>query len=79
MKCPNCGSSRAKYKVSRKKFWGKNTKAKEPRKDHTAKCLECGYEFDAREVFGDAVVSQVKMKEKKKKLQIKMKYKEGER
>ena len=47
MKCPKCGSNKAKYKISRKQHWGKHKKAKEPRKDFTANCPDCGHEFDA--------------------------------
>jgi len=80
VKCPNCGSSTAGYVVSRKKFWkGKSSKGIKQREDFRAKCKKCGYEFDARKVYGDSVVSQVKMKEPEKKGQIKMKYAEGER
>lgn len=79
MKCPKC-SGTAKYKVSRKNLWKseKSVKAKEPRKDFTAKCIKCGHEFDAREVYGDSVVSKVVVKEEKHQ-QIKMKYTEGEK
>lgn len=78
MKCPNCGGT-AKYKVSRKKLWKrKSAKTKEPRKDFTAKCTKCGYEFDAKEVYGDLVVSRVVVKEEEHQ-QIKMKYTEEEK
>lgn len=79
MKCPKCGSSNAKYVVSRKKFWKeKSAKGIKQREDFRAKCRKCGFEFDAREVYGDSVVSKVKVKEPEKKRQIKMKYGEGE-
>lgn len=79
MKCPKCGGT-AKYKVSRKKLWKKekSSKAKEPRKDFTAKCVKCGHEFDARKVYGDFVVSKVEVKEEKHQ-QIKMKYTDEEK
>lgn len=79
MKCPKC-SGEAKYKVSRKQFWKnkKSVKAKEPREDFIAKCKKCKFIFDAKEVYGDLVVSEVVMKEEKHQ-QIKMKYTEKEK
>lgn len=79
MKCPKCGSSSVGYVVSRKKYWKqKSAKGTKPRTDFRAKCKKCGYEFDTKEVYGNAVVSQVKTKEPEKKRQIKMKYNEGD-
>ena len=79
MKCPQCGG-KAKYKVSRKQLWKsrKSAKAKEPRKDFTARCLECKFTFNAKEVYGDSVVSSVMVKEEEHQ-QIKMKYTEKEK
>ena len=76
MKCPKCGSSTAEYVVSRKKYWKEKSGSKgtKQREDFRAKCKKCGYEFDAKEVYGDSVVSQVKEKQPEKKGQIKMKY-----
>jgi len=50
MKCKFCGSPRAKYKVSRKKFWkGRSAKgfghSSEPRKDFTVYCPDCKKEY----------------------------------
>ena len=54
MKCPCCGST-AKYKESRRKYWGGhkgfNEPAKDPRTNFLAKCLRCGKEFDARDHY----------------------------
>ena len=78
MKCPKCGGA-ARYEVSRKNLWKqKSHKAKEPRKDFTAKCIKCGHAFDARKVYGGVVVSKVKVKEMKKQV-IKMKYTDEEK
>jgi len=48
MNCPNCGSPRAKYVESRRKFWGKRKgfkePSKEPRKNFEVKCKKCGWE-----------------------------------
>jgi hypothetical protein len=47
MKCPNCGSPKIAYKVSRKKYWshkGFTESNKEPRTDFNAKCSNCGWE-----------------------------------
>lgn len=76
MKCPKCGED-ARYVVSRKRFWKKEKSAKggnKPRIDFRAKCTKCKFIFDAKEVYGDLVISQVKVKEPEKKLQIRMKY-----
>jgi len=65
--------------TSRKRFWRKKgSKGVKPRTDFKAKCIKCGHEFDAREAYGDSVVSKVEVKEKKK-LVLKMKYGENER
>lgn len=80
MKCPKCGSSTARYVVSRSKFWKeKSAKGTKQREDFRAKCKKCGYEFNAKEVYGNSVVSQVKENQPEKKRQIKMKYNEEER
>jgi len=46
MNCPNCGSPRAKYVESRRKFWGERKgfkePSKEPRKNFEVKCKKCG-------------------------------------
>jgi len=52
MDCPKCGCPRAKYKQSRKEYWGGHRKggrdqqAPKPRTDFKAKCPECGYEWE---------------------------------
>ena len=80
MKCPKCGGN-ARYIVSRKRYWKKEKSAKggsKLRTDFRAKCIKCKFEFNAKEVYGDLVVSQVKLIEPEKKGQIKMQYGEGE-
>jgi len=70
MKCPKCGSHKAKYLEKKDK--------KKPRTNFKAKCGKCKFEFDAREYFEDFVVDSVIIKgEKKKPTKIKMKYDEG--
>lgn len=48
MKCPKCGSPRARYKVSRRKNWkgqGASTfgESKKPRMNFEVKCPKCGW------------------------------------
>lgn len=52
MDCPKCGYPRAKYKQSRKEYWGGHKKggrdqqAPKPRIDFKAKCKKCGHEWE---------------------------------
>lgn len=68
MKCPKCGSDKAKYTKPR------STK-KKPREDFSAKCRACKFEFDAREHYDVESNVTVVVEEK---FTIKMKYNEGE-
>jgi len=46
MKCPKCGSGRAKYKVSRKQYHKGSTHGHiEPRKNFEAYCPKCKHEW----------------------------------
>lgn len=50
MKCKKCGYQRAKFVVSRKRYWkGVSEKSEErgvqPRKDFRVKCSKCGAEY----------------------------------
>jgi len=56
MKCPKCGFAKAKYLESRRKYWHKAGKGSQkgsvnPRKDFTAKCPRCKFEFDIKEYY----------------------------
>lgn len=51
MKCQVCGNLKARFVVSRKKFWKGRSRTKygekgiEPRTDFRVKCPECGAEY----------------------------------
>lgn len=52
MKCPNCGSPRAKFDVSRKILWGGHrkesslTRKTDERVNYNAHCLDCGHKWN---------------------------------
>jgi len=48
MKCPKCGSGRAKYEVSRKKYWHgtKGFVQPKPRENFNAECPQCGLKWN---------------------------------
>lgn len=72
MKCPKCGSQKAKYIEKR----DKHDRKKKPRINFHAKCSTCKFEFNAQEYYD--VVSEMEEKVEKKTV-IKMKYTEDEK
>jgi len=69
MKCPKCGGN-ARYEV---KAGYKTTERKNTvRTNFKAKCIKCGFEFDARDYYN--VVPHLLTKEEPKKTEVKMKY-----
>ena len=54
MKCPKCGSSRAKYVEDRKKFHSKKKglECPTPRTNFDAVCPDCGFKFNTKEIEG---------------------------
>lgn len=53
MKCPKCGSPKARYKISRRKNWkGRGAssfgESKKPRENFDGECPECGWEGEIK-------------------------------